>query len=76
MTVVELRRRLKKRIDSLPPKRLQVAADFVAYLDERPDNAATRELERIPPLLERILQAEREFAGGKATPVEQLRRKY
>lgn len=73
---VELRRRAKKQIESLSPERLQVAADFLSYLEERESNEATEEVLRIPGLLEQFEEAERDIAAGRVTPVEKLRRKY
>jgi hypothetical protein len=72
----ELRRELKRRIDRLSADRLPVADDFLAYLEERESEEATAELLRIPGLLKDLEEAEREFAEGKGTPVEKLRRKY
>jgi len=34
MTVTQIRRELKKRIDHLPERQLQSVADYAAYLDE------------------------------------------
>jgi hypothetical protein len=70
------RQELKRRIDHLSVERLPVADDFLAYLEERESEEATAELLRIPGLLKDLEEAEREFAEGKGTPVEKLRRKY
>jgi hypothetical protein len=75
MSTVELRRETKRRIEQLSPERLQVAADFVAYLAERESNEATEELLRIPGLTKALEEAERGIAAGRVTRVEGLRRK-
>lgn len=38
----------QRRLRSLSPERLQVANDFLAYLEEREENEATAELLNIP----------------------------
>jgi len=76
MSATDTRRAAKRRIDSLSEERLQVADDFLAYLQERESNEATEELLRIPGFAERLEKAEKQIAEGKVTPVEKLRRKY
>ena len=76
MTTAELLEIAKETLAQLPPEQLKVAAEFLKYLDERASDEATEELLKIPGLLEDIEEAKREFAEGKGTPVEKLRRKY
>jgi len=57
----ELRRRLKERVDGLSVKRLRVADEFLAYLEQRESIEATEELLRIPGLLERVRAAEADY---------------
>lgn len=47
----ELRRQAQERMRALSQQRLQVAVDFLAYLQERETNEATEELLRIPGFL-------------------------
>ena len=75
MTVTELRRRAKQRLERLSPQRLAVADDFLAYLEERDTDEATAELLRIPGFTTAFEQAQREIAAGDVTPVEDLRRR-
>jgi len=75
MTTTQLRRRAKRRIDALPESRLRVVDDFLAYLEERELNDATRELLSVPGLLDEVAGAEREASRGKLVPVERLRRR-
>lgn len=76
MTTTELRQLAKQTLENLPPEQLKVAAEFLRYLDERASTEATEELLKIPGLLEDLAEAERDFAEGRSTPVEKLRRKY
>jgi hypothetical protein len=75
MSRVELLDQAKHRLEALSLQRLQVAADFLAYLAERESNKATAELLAIPGFLDDLRQAEEAIAAaGKLTPVEELRR--
>jgi hypothetical protein len=60
MTVVELRREIKKAIDRLPPERLELLADYVQFLNR-------------PSLSHRLQAAERELASGKGVPWRKVR---
>ena len=74
MTATQLRKRIQQRVKALSVERLRTADDFLAYLEEREDNAATRELLAIPGLLARVRKAQREAAAGKLVPFEKVRR--
>lgn len=76
MKTQELRQNLKQSSDRLSPERLLVAADFLAYLEEREINEARIELLKIPGFLEAFNKARTDVAAGKVTTVEQLKRKY
>jgi hypothetical protein len=52
MSILELRREIKKAIDRLPPERLESLADYVHFL--------TR-----PSLTERLEEAEKAIASGQ-----------
>ena len=54
----EVRAQLEDSLQQLSPERLQVVADFAAYLADAESEAATQELLAIPGLLERIKQYE------------------
>jgi hypothetical protein len=49
-------RQLSESIQQLSPERLEVLADFAAYLVNAESEAATQELLAIPGLLERVKQ--------------------
>jgi hypothetical protein len=55
-SVIELQRQLNELLKQLSPERLQVLADFAAYLANAESEAATQELLAIPGLLERVKQ--------------------
>ena len=76
MTKTELLRRAKRRLERLSEQRLRTANDILAYLDDLDSDEATEELLRIPGLLERLDEAERDIAEGRTVPVHELRRKY
>ncbi len=52
----ELHRQLNDLLKQLSPERLQVLADFAAYLANAESEAATQELLEISGLLERVKQ--------------------
>jgi hypothetical protein len=56
ISVTELHRQLNDLLQQLSPERLQVLADFVAYLANAESEAATQELLAISGLLERVKQ--------------------
>ena len=56
ISVTELHRQLNDLLKQLSPERLQVLADFVAYLANAESEAATQELLAISGLLERVKQ--------------------
>ncbi|MBD1843745.1 hypothetical protein H6F89_10090 [Cyanobacteria bacterium FACHB-63] len=64
ISVAELKRQLDDSLQQLSPERLQVLADFAAYLADIESEAATQELLAIPGLLERVQQSQ-------ATPKDQ-----
>ena len=74
MTTTELRRQLVDRVRRLPRDRLRVADDFLAYLHDRQDNAATAELLRIPGFRAALHRAERQAASGRTVPWAKVRR--
>jgi len=73
MSTRELRRQAGQRIKSLSPQRLQVAADFLAYLEERESNLATEELLRIPGFVDEFQKAKKESKKGKSVDWRKVR---
>jgi hypothetical protein len=64
VSVTELQLQLHDLLKQLSPERLQVLADFAAYLANAESEAATQELLAIPGLLKRVKQ-------NQATPKAQ-----
>jgi len=56
VSVTQLQRKLNDSLKQLSPERLQVLADFAAYLADTESETATQELLAIPGLLERVKQ--------------------
>jgi hypothetical protein len=56
ISVTELQNQLNDLLKQLSPEKLQVIADFAAYLANAESEAATQELLAIPGLLERVKQ--------------------
>ena len=56
VSITELQHQLNDLLKQLSRERLQVLADFAAYLANAESEAATQELLAIPGLLERIKQ--------------------
>lgn len=54
----EVRAQLEDSLQQLSPERLQVVADFAAYLADVESEAATQELLAIPGLLHRVKHSE------------------
>jgi len=60
MSTVELRRKIKKAIDRIPPRRLESLADFVEFLNR-------------PPLSDRLKAAEKAITSGKGVNWRKVR---
>jgi hypothetical protein len=62
------------RLRSLSPERLQVANDFLAYLQEREEDQATAELLSIPGFQAAFRRAIEQADGGDVVRFEDIRR--
>jgi hypothetical protein len=74
MSMVELRRKVKRQIDGLDANRLRYAANMLTLLggnqaNDDPDG-------RIARFRAKLAKAERDIAAGRSIAVEKLRRKY
>jgi len=65
MTTAQLRERAKERLDSLPPAKVRVAAEFLDYLDTGASRDATAELLKIPGLLQDVKDASKQTKNGR-----------
>ncbi len=66
--------KIKAILQRLSPERLRVAAEFLAYLDERESNDATEELLSIPNFLEDYQEAMQDIENGDVVPLKIIRR--
>ena len=73
MSSRELRRKARERIESLSPERLQVAIDFLSYLEERESNEATDELLRIPGFRAVLDEVEKSISERRLTDWRKIR---
>ena len=65
---------IEKILWRLAPERLRVAADFLAYLEERESNEATEELLSIPNFKEDFQEAVQDFERGDVVSFKSIRR--
>ena len=65
MTTAQLRKRAKERLDSLPPDKVRVAAEFLDYLETAASRDATAELLKIPGLLRDVEEASGQIKSGR-----------
>ncbi len=64
----------QSRLHRLTPKRLGVAIDFLAYLEEREEDEATKELLRLPGFREEFQQAVTQADQGDTVSFKDIRR--
>ena len=65
MSTTELRRRIKKTVDGLPPDQLMSAAAFVGYLADQVGDKQAEKLIKVARMKARLETADLEFAQGK-----------
>jgi hypothetical protein len=64
----------RQRLERLSPDRLQVASDFLAYLEERERSEATKELLRIPGFEDAFQRAVQQVEESQIVRFEDVRR--
>ena len=64
----------ERRLQTLSLKRLRVASDFLAYLEERESSDATQELLNIPGFEEAFRRAVQQAEQGQVARFEDIRR--
>jgi len=74
MTAPQLRRVAEKRLRALPPAKLKVAAEFLAFLEVGASDEATAELLKIPGLLTGVSKAMKAAAAGRGEDWRKVRR--
>jgi hypothetical protein len=65
MTTAQLRKQAKERLDSLPPDKVRVAAEFLGYLETAASKDATAELLKMPGMLEDVKNASGQIKSGR-----------
>jgi hypothetical protein len=65
MTTAQLRKQAKDRLDSLPPDKVRVAAEFLGYLETAASKDATAELLKMPGMLEDVKDASGQIKSGR-----------
>jgi hypothetical protein len=74
MTTAQLRKRAKERLDSLPPDKVRVAAEFLDYLETAASRDATAELLKIPGLLRDVEDASGQIKSGRVKEWRKVRK--
>ena len=74
MTTAQLRKQAKERLDSLPPDKVRVAAEFLDYLETAASRDATAELLKIPGLLEDVRSAPGQIKSGQFKDWQKVRK--
>lgn len=63
-------------INQLPPERLNMVVEFLAYLSKKESEDATEELLNIPGFIQSFEKGRQDIAKGEITSCEKLKRKY
>ncbi len=64
----------ERRLRRLSPERLQVASDFLAYLEERESSEATQELLNVPGFEEAFRKAVQQMEQGQVIRFKDIHR--
>ena len=73
MTTLQLRKQAKERLDSLPPDKVRVAAEFLGYLETAASRDATAELLKVPGLLRDAKDASGHIKSGRGKDWRKVR---
>ncbi|MEM7713334.1 MAG: hypothetical protein AAF349_07105 [Cyanobacteria bacterium P01_A01_bin.68] len=65
MNTTEIRQQINKYLDGLNSERLQMVAEFLAYLEDKESEAATQELLDIPDFIESFEKGKEDIAQGR-----------
>jgi hypothetical protein len=66
MNNTEVRQQINQYLDELSAERLQLVADFLAYLANKESEDATQELLDIPGFIESFNRGKKDIAEGRA----------
>ncbi|BAY90722.1 MULTISPECIES: hypothetical protein [unclassified Tolypothrix] len=65
MSNIEVRQQINQYLDGLSSERLQLVADFLAYLADKESEDATQELLDIPGFIEAFERGKKDIAEGR-----------
>jgi hypothetical protein len=65
MNNIEVRQQINQYLDRLSSERLQLVADFLAYLADKESEDATQELLDIPGFIESFERGKKDIAEGR-----------
>jgi hypothetical protein len=74
MTTAQLRKYAKEQLDSLPPDKIKVAAEFLNYLETAASRDATAELLKIPGLLQDVKESAEHVKRGRIKDWRKVRK--
>jgi PHD/YefM family antitoxin component YafN of YafNO toxin-antitoxin module len=73
MNNTEIRQQINQHLDRLSSDRLQLVADFLAYLADKESEQATQELLDIPGFLESFERGKKDIAEGRVASWRTIR---
>jgi hypothetical protein len=73
MSTVELKQEAKSIIDGMSPKDLRLVRKFLAFVQSRNTNAATRELMAIPGFQKSFVRGIKDIKSHRTKPWRQVR---
>ncbi|HEY9675913.1 MAG TPA: hypothetical protein V6D11_31010 [Waterburya sp.] len=65
MNTTEIRQQINQHLDRLSSERLQLVAEFLAYLADKESEEATQELLDIPGFIESFEKGKKDIAEGR-----------
>jgi hypothetical protein len=65
MNTTEIRQQINQHLDRLSSERLQLVAEFLAYLADKESEEATQELLDIPGFIESFERGKKDIAEGR-----------
>ena len=65
MNTTEIRQQINQHVDRLSSERLQLVAEFLAYLADKESEEATQELLDIPGFIESFERGKKDIAEGR-----------
>ena len=73
---IKIQEQINQHLKQLSLERLQVVADFVAYLADKESEEATQELQENPGFVESFARGNIDISESRITPLAQRKRKY